>query len=327
MDYDIIATLGPGSSDTAIWSAMLETGVTGFRLNTSHLTIKELEHWLERLQKRFPWGDFHVPVVLDLQGSKWRLGEISPVELNEGEYIDLVLSSDSQDAKSLPVPHLDFFSAARHSDHEIVVNDAKITLRVIDIESERIRAVVEQGGPISSRKGITYRSSDYRKESMNEKDRRVYELTNGVPGIRYAISYVKDSQEMDNYRQILGGSTYLIAKLERYPAIDQIEEMENLVDECWVCRGDLGSELGLVGMAERVYRISKKVGKIKVPVFLAGQILEHMTFYPHPTRSEVSHLYEILNDGYRGIVLSDETAIGNYVLNSCKVAALWKEKG
>ena len=324
MEYDIIATLGPSSATEVIWREMLSIGVTGFRLNVSHLSVDQVYLWVEKLFAFYKSTGFHYPLVLDLQGSKWRLGQFSPCELAEGQEIHLVHAATTQLEQELPVPHLDFFSAASSATGDISMNDAKVRLMVLSVEQESIRTRVIRGGPIAPGKGITYQASDYRKEALTEKDQVLVEQTCSVDFIRYAISYVKDAAEMARYRAMIGNAKYLIAKLERKPVLDQVDEIAELSDELWLCRGDLGAELGDKAMAEAVHRFSKQALNQPVPVILAGQVLEHMAIHAAPTRSEVCYLYEAINMGYRGFVLSDETSVGQYPLASCRTAALFR---
>jgi pyruvate kinase len=303
---------------------MLAAGVTGFRLNTSHLTIPQLQAWVERLD---PFLAAHTPrpaLVLDLQGSKWRLGQFPGCGLAAGQRVRLVCAPSAEHPEVLPVPHPDFFRAATVSSGEIVLNDAKLRLRVESLDADAIRARVVQGGAILSRKGITYVQSTYRQETLNDMDRAVLGCTQHLQGIRYALSYVKDAAEMAAYRRQIGGSAFLIAKLERQPALDEAGRIAESSDEVWLCRGDLGAELGAKAMAAGVYRFSERVQAIRVPVLLAGQVLEHMAEHPTPTRSEVCVMHDALMQGYRGFVLSDETAIGRDPVASCQVAAMFR---
>jgi pyruvate kinase len=116
----------------------------------------------------------------------------------------------------------------------------------------------------------------------------------------------------------------LIAKLERQTAVDEATQIAASADELWLCRGDLGAELGARAMAVAVYHFSDRVGAVPVPVLLAGQIFEHMAEHASPTRSEVCDVYAALRKGYRGVVLSDETAIGRNPVESCRVAAMFR---
>ena len=324
MNYDIVATLGPSSSTPIIWQSMLDAGATAFRLNTSHLSMAQLRPWLDQLAPFLAARNPAPPLVLDLQGSKWRLGEFPTRALESGQYIDLVHAPSSDRADALPVPHADFFQAAPVSSHEIVLNDAKIKLVRESSGVESLRARVVMGGQISARKGITFAASQYRQEELGGKDRAILDQTRHLPFVRYALSYIRDAGEMRKYRAHFGDAAYLIAKLERQSAVDEAPLIAAIADELWLCRGDLGAELGLRAMAEAARRFSNMLGGLPIPALLAGQVLEHMVEHPTPTRSEVCTLYEALLKGYRGFVLSDEAAIGRYPIESCRSTALFR---
>ena len=323
--YEIIATLGPASDDAAVWRSMLTAGATAFRLNTSHLDLGQLWAWLERLT---PFLSAHQPcpaLVLDLQGSKWRLGQFAPLEVMEGRTIELILASSTDQPDSLPVPHADFFQAALLSSNELRLNDAKVHLRVEAITGDHLRARVTRGGALSAHKGITYLASDFRSEALSEKDQEIIRQTKNLPGICYAISYLRDAAEMLRYRTWLGLQAYLIAKLERAPAMADVDQIAAAANELWVCRGDLGAELGLPGMARAVYAFSGRVRELNCPAIMAGQVLEHMSAAATPTRAEVCALHDALALGYSGVVLSDETAIGRSPLEACRAAAMFRD--
>ena len=266
-------------------------------------------------------------LALDLQGSKWRLGQFAPLELAEGQTIELVLAFSSDQPNRLPVPHADFFQAAPLSSPELRLNDAKVHLQVESIAGEHLRAGVTRGGTLSAHKGITYLASGFRSETMSGKDQEIIRQTKDLPGIRYAISYLRDAAEMHRYRAQLGTQAYLIAKLERVPAMAEAEQIAAEANELWVCRGDLGAEMGLPGLARAVYDFSTRVRGLNCPVMMAGQVLEHMTSAAAPTRAEVCALHDALSWGYAGFVLSDETAIGCDPVEACQTAAMFRDSG
>jgi pyruvate kinase len=324
MEYEIIATVGPTSRTPEILSAMIAAGATALRINTSHLSVEEVTRWLSDTADISARGQDKLPIVLDLQGSKWRLGECSPVVFSKGEQVFLAHSAVSSQSGELPVPHADFFRAADMSDGRILLNDAKVALKVERSEPHRLEAVVTRGGEVTSFKGITFAQSPFRTESLSEKDAEVIARTRDFPFVRYALSYVKDAAEMQSYRTLIGRASYLIAKLERPDAVVQAVEIARSADELWLCRGDLGAEMGLRDMAQAAHELSTRVASLTVPVMLAGQVFEHMTDHESPTRAEVCSLYDALHAGYRGVVLSDETAIGRSPVESCRVAALFR---
>jgi pyruvate kinase len=324
LEYKIIATLGPSSNSEMIWSKMISAGVSSFRLNCSHLEISELKKWLEGIAKFYNESDHKVPVVLDLQGSKWRLGNFPTMMLSKGQIIELNNCSRSEDTGILPVPHADFFEAASVSDKEIRLSDAKVILQLQNYSKDKITAKVIKAGEISSRKGITYSSTGYRKEVISEKDSAIIDYSRCYDFIHYAVSYIKDSAEMAFYREHIGKESYIIAKLERESAIKEALSIASISDELWICRGDLGAELGIKQMAIKVGNISSEIKGFSKPVIMAGQVLEHMTRNSSATRSEICYIYDCLLKGYNGFVLSDECAIGKFPVESCQAASIFR---
>ena len=264
MNYQVVATLGPATDGEEIWRRLIEAGATAFRLNTSHISLDDLERWLQRITRFLPGcsaahrgagreagdpssgRDRCFPIVLDLQASKWRIGLIETAELEPGSVVELFLGTRQEGdrhagAPTLPVPHEDFFAAAQSCEGRIALNDAKVMLQSERLYPERISARVLQGGEISTGKGITLVGSTYRMERLGDKDRRVVELAAPHPGVRFALSYVKDAAEMRSYRSQFESrfeeSACLIAKLERQSALREAGGIARSADELWVCRG------------------------------------------------------------------------------------------
>lgn len=323
MDYEVIATLGPASASAAQWDELLRNGATAFRLNTSHLQVGALLKWLDQLRLFFSRLGRTIPLTLDLQGSKWRLGYFSTFVLQEKDAVELVFSANSGAPLVLPVPHGDFFAAAGQHPGEIILNDGRIVLVADKYQSDHISARVIKGGEISSRKGITIAGSSYRHESFSEQDRAIVAATRAYPGLSYAVSYVRDGVEMSIFRSQVTAAVQVIAKLERASALADTAAIAGIADGLWLCRGDLGAELGPVAMAAASARFAEQVPSLPVPAFLAGQVLQHMTDFSDPTRAEVCGLYDALQAGYGGVVLSDETAIGRHPALACRAAAMF----
>jgi len=326
MDYEIVATLGPASTNADMWQAMVKAGISGFRLNSSHLSEEEVAQKTDLLLESFTGMPKAPYIVIDLQGSKWRLGKFQPFNLAEQSLITLKFGGTAGENNVLPVPHEDFFKAAQKSDGFIVLNDAKNVLKIESINDSVISARVIKGGEITSNKGITLRDTKYRVENPNAKDLLIYQRTRNIPEIRYAISYIKDAQEMQQYRNWFGSEQHLIAKIERPEALENINKIDQLCNEMWICRGDMGAEVGLNRLAFAVQTVTKNLRQFTHPVLMAGQVLEHMAAFDMPTRSEVCHLLDLLTAGYKGLVLSDETAIGKYPLDACEAAAMFRGK-
>lgn len=338
MDYQIISTLGPSSREAEIWSALVQAGTTGFRLNTSHLSVEELEGWIERLERFYRERGRPLPLVLDLQGSKWRLGTFAPFLLEPGALVRLVEAQAASEPGVLPVPHGDFFRAAGTSSGEIILNDAKISLQIDPSgaagggdDPAALLARVVRGGPIGSRKGITFTFSQQRAEALCRKDQQILARVGSRAYVQWAVSYVKDAVEMERAGEAIqaavGQEAFLIAKIERGPAVEQAPAIAAQAGALWLCRGDLGAEVGLPAMAAAVQHFSAGLGSLAVPALMAGQVLEHMTGEPTPTRSEVCYIYDTLARGYQGLVLSDETATGSYPVESVRAAAMFRTGG
>ncbi len=324
MEYQVVATLGPASCEASTWHAMLDAGASAFRINTSHLSLDQIERWLEQLAAFNQARGKPAPVVLDLQGSKWRLGQFEACELIEGQRLTLVHAAACHDSASLPVPHADFFKAIQCSDGDIVLNDAKSRLAVEAVAEDSVSARVTLGGWISANKGITLSSSNFRIEALSAKDRRIAEQFGNLDSVSLAISYVRDAAELANYRVLLPQSIKLAVKLERQEAVQDAQAISALADEVWLCRGDLGAEMGLKGMAEAVRCFGGQLERLAKPALLAGQVLEHLTEHATPTRAEVCAMYDALVSGYTGLVLSDETAVGVSPVEACRVAAMFR---
>ncbi|TVR73715.1 MAG: hypothetical protein EA427_02020 [Spirochaetaceae bacterium] len=328
-NYQVIATLGPatlGPEAPDLPREMLRSGATAFRLNTSHISLEDLLPLLNHLRRDFP----ETPITLDLQGSKWRLGAFIPFVLSEGEEVVFFHGTGDGAGESagtgLPVPHGDFFSAASAGTGsgeigEIRLNDGRIVLELLSASGREMRARVRAGGEISPRKGLTLPGSPHRTETLGDKDTRILAETRGMERVKYAFSYVRDGVEMRTFRSLAGPGAAVIAKIERAEALAEVDAIAAVADELWLCRGDLGAELGLPEMARRTHGFTRQVREYPVPSLLAGQVLEHMTGNPVPTRSEMCHLYDALQAGYAGFVLSDETALGKYPVESCRHAA------
>lgn len=318
----VVATLGPATATVSAARALATAGATAFRINTSHVAPPEIQRWLECLAPLLG----NIPVYLDLQGSKWRVGHMEPLELQAGSRVQLVLASGTASPGAVNVPHEDFFRAAQVSDGRVLLDDARMELRIEVAGTESAVATVVRPGTLGARKGITLPATPFRRETLTAADAEVLALTQEVKGVRYAVSYVKDAAETARYRALVGAGHLTAAKLERPSALADARGIAASADELWLCRGDLGAEMGFAAMAEAVHAFSSAVRGLPARVLLAGQVLEHMTGHPTPTRSEVCHLYDALASGYAGVVLSDETAVGRFPVESVRVARLFRQE-
>lgn len=327
-----IYTLGPASLNDHLLTTFIKllNSADAFRINLSHSSCKELSSSLSWIKNIFETHKKTIPVYLDLQGAKMRIGKYPGTE-RISDRVFITLSDKSDTLENIPVPHPELFEQIEVGEH-LLLNDAKIHLKVINktpaisthdkktttlecelIESSRIDNTAIPR-PLYSNKGINRASHPIKYHKVRENDKAFIEIGNNFPFVKYAFSFVHDGTEADLIRPLIGDKK-LTAKIELKEAltINNLLSIDNKFDEMWFCRGDLGAQAGLKNLAGLQREFVSLFPKLSKPKFLAGQVLEHMTSHPTPTRSEVVHLSDIELAGFNGIVLSDETAIGKYI--------------
>jgi pyruvate kinase len=253
--------------------------------------------------------------IIDLQGAKMRLGFFDAREVHAGQELGFSESAVCEGA-DLPLPHPELYTAVSPGE-VLTIDDGKLEVAVERIEPKRLSVRVVRGGWIRPRKGINRQTHPIDPGSLCETDRAVIRACRHLDGIEYAISFISDGREAEWVRALT--PSRVILKIERDESIRSLLTTSARSDEVWICRGDLGAQLGLNAMARAVHDIDP--GDLDVPVLLAGQVLEHLTHEVEPTRSEVCHLYDVIARGFSGIVLSDETAIGINPENAVRWAA------
>jgi pyruvate kinase len=278
-----------------------------FRLNASHLDDDSLERWLNRLEQIFEARGETRPVVVDLQGAKMRVGEMAPADRLPDELTLVCAPGPETAAGAIPVPHPELFEAVRPGER-LTLNDARVELEVTAHGGHRLGARVVRNGPLSAHKGINRPDHPIPYRRLRDRDRAVVRRATRRPFCQLAFSFVLDGSEVPLLRAET--NAHLVAKLERPEALPHVSAIAHAFDEIWFCRGDLGAQAGLSALGPLQRRFAAAVGDLPVPALLAGQVLEHMSSCPEPTRTEVVHLYDAACSGWAGIVLSDETANG-----------------
>jgi pyruvate kinase len=313
----IVSTLGPASSTEAAIAELFEAGTDVFRLNFSHGTHADHKDRLDvirRLEDRFgrPIG-----VMLDLQGPKLRVGDIAggAVELTEGMPFRLDLASEQGDTRRAPLPHPEVFATLK-ADMDLLVDDGKIRLRVLVCGADWAETRVVSGGTLSDHKGVNVPSAMLDLSALTEKDHRDlrFGLELGVDWV--ALSFVQRPDDVAEARKIVGGQAGILVKLEKPSAIDYLDGIIELADALMVARGDLGVEMppeDVPGLQKRIIRACRHAGK---PVVVATQMLESMIHAPTPTRAEASDVATAVYDGADAVMLSAETAAGEYPVES-----------
>ncbi|MBE3099076.1 MAG: hypothetical protein IMZ44_18330 [Planctomycetes bacterium] len=281
-------------------SELAAAGASAFRLNASHMSVPDVAAMLGSIRGACP----AVPVVVDLQGAKMRLGAIPDRRVRKGEQV--VFSIDPSGASGLPVPHPELYAQVT-TGQTLRIDDDRLRFEVTEVTPGSVVAIALDEGIVRARKGINLVEHPLDLDALSEVDRALCRLTASFAPAALAFSFMKDGREAAWVRAQAPGCQ-VIGKIERQDAMDNLPRIDAAVDAVWVCRGDLGAQLGPAGLARWVATFDPRA--LRCPVLMAGQVLEHLTTHAAPTRSEVCHLYDLLSRGYGGIVLSDETAIG-----------------
>jgi pyruvate kinase len=310
----IVATLGPASSTPERIEALYQAGVDMFRLNFSHGTHADHRARVETIRALERRVDRPVAILMDLQGPKLRVGTFKDgkVDLTPGERFRLDLDRDTPgDVARAPLPHPEIFEALVHG-AELLLDDGKIRLKVREWGPDYALTDVMTGGPLSDRKGVNVPGIVLPLSPLTEKDRR--DLTFGLDlGVDYVgLSFVQRPDDIAEARKLIAGRAAVLAKLEKPAAIERLDEIVELSDALMVARGDLGVELPpeeVPGLQKRIIRACREAGK---PVIVATQMLESMIHNPAPTRAEASDVATAVYDGADAVMLSAESASGQY---------------
>jgi pyruvate kinase len=280
--------------------ALVEAGATAFRLNTSHMSTAEVGSALQAVRAKAP----DLPVVVDLQGAKMRFGQFPGRTVAPNERLRFVLQASS--VGELALPHPELFAGVRSGD-TLSADDGRLTFRVLQVGVDSMEALALRSGLLQPRKGVNLVEHPVELNDLTPADLEVVRLASAEHNVSFAYSFMKDGREV-GWIKHHAPERAVIGKIERQEAVQELEAIAGRADALWICRGDLGAQLGVAALARFVAELDP--GKVTCPVLMAGQVLEHLTRHPEPTRSEVCHLYDLWSRGYAGIVLSDETAIG-----------------
>jgi pyruvate kinase len=290
---------------------LARAGATSFRLNASHLQPPQLSATVSTLREQCPAA----PIVVDLQGAKMRLGYFAERRIAMNERVRFALDAD--DAKTLPLPHRELFAAVKVGD-TLSCDDDRIRLKVTSVEAAAIEALAFVPGTLRERKGVNLLEHPVDLADLIPSDQARVEALRGVADLAWAFSFMKDGSEVAWLRHRVPNAE-VIGKVERREALEKLPAIDASVDATWICRGDLGAQLGMARLAQAVAQCEPR--RMRVPMLMAGQVLEHLTEHAEPTRSEVCHLYDLVARGFAGIVLSDETALGREPVHAVEVAA------
>ena len=313
----IVATLGPASATKKQIRALIKAGVDVFRLNFSHGSHEDHQSRFETIRQLEEELDRPIAIMADLQGPKLRVGvfKSDEVELAAGASFVLDLEDALGSNNRVQLPHQEIFDAAVVG-MELLLDDGKIRLRVQNAAKNSIETKVITGGTLSNRKGVNVPGVALGLSSLSEKDKidLNFALQLGFDWI--ALSFVQRPADVAEARELIKGRASVLIKLEKPAAIEHLDELVKLSDAVMVARGDLGVELPpekVPGIQKKIVKLCRHWGK---PVVVATQMLDSMVHAPAPTRAEASDVATAVYDSADAVMLSAETAAGEFPLES-----------
>ena len=323
----IVATIGPATQSEEIITDLIKAGVTTFRLNFSHGDHKDHQERIKTIRKVSKKLDLDIGILQDLQGPKIRLGRFKdgPVKVKKGDKF-LLTSNEVECTKSIANVTYNKLAQEVTSGKRILLDDGKIEMIVekVDIENNLLECKVTVGGVLSNNKGVNFPDVQLSVKALTDKDIEDLEfgLTAGVDWI--ALSFVRNPSDINEIKNLInknGHSIPVIAKIEKFEAIDQIDSILPLCDGVMVARGDLGVEMPAEEVPLLQKELIRKANTLGIPIITATQMLDSMASNPRPTRAEVSDVANAILDGTDAVMLSNETAVGDFPVEAVETMA------
>lgn len=319
----IVSTIGPASRSPEVLEQLIRAGMNVARLNFSHGTHAEHGRVIADIRRLADQLDRPLAILQDLAGPKIRIGEIAAgtVMLEPGAVFTLTTRPVPGDEREVSITYADLPGDVRPGD-TLLLSDGALELEVLKTTEQDITCQVMVGGPLSSRKGINLPTRSITAPSLTEKDRDdlAFGLEQGVDYV--ALSFVRTAADVLQAKQFMqerGRTIPVVAKIEKHEALNHIDEIIQVADGLMVARGDLGVETPL----EKVPLVQKwlieKANRAGKPVITATQMLRSMVDNPRPTRAEVTDVANAILDGTDAVMLSEETATGNYPVQAVEM--------
>ena len=309
----IVATLGPASNDYEMIKRLHEAGADVFRLNMSHGghdEIRERHRIIREIEREL---ESPIAILADLQGPKLRVGVFTneEEELVEGQKFRFDLDETAGTNARVCLPHPEIFKALEDGT-TLLVNDGKIRLKVETCGADFADCIVTAGGAISNRKGVNVPEVVLPLAALSEKDRADLEFVCQLGVDWIALSFVQRAADVEEAKALIGGRAAVLSKIEKPTAVTSFDEILAVSDGIMVARGDLGVELPVQNVPPIQKRLVRRCRAAAKPVIVATQMLESMIESPMPTRAEVSDVATAIYEGADAIMLSAESAAGQY---------------
>ena len=319
----ILATLGPASGEEEMIQKLHEAGADLFRINMSHASHDLMRTLVKRIRNVEARCGRPIGILADLQGPKLRVGKFAEgkVDLVPGQTFTLDNRDVPGDNTRVYLPHPEILEAVKPG-HRLLIDDGKLHLQAESSDGTKIVCKVVSGTKISDRKGVSLPDTLLGVGALTEKDRADLDAvleTNEIDWV--ALSFIQRPEDLSEVRKVSRGRVGLMSKIEKPQAIERIDEIIELSDALMVARGDLGVEMPLEavpGLQKQLIRACRRAGK---PVVVATQMLESMISAPVPTRAEVSDVATAVFEGADAVMLSAESASGDYPVESVATMA------
>ncbi|MDY0080143.1 MAG: pyruvate kinase [Ignavibacteriaceae bacterium] len=319
----ILATLGPGTSSREMIGKLMEAGVDGVRLNFSHGNFEFFEKLFTEIKRGREIERYPLSVLVDLQGPKIRVGELSEpeIELKEGKTVEITTDQIKGTANRISTSYKWLSRDAKINDL-ILIDDGLLRLRVVKKKKKSVIGLVENGGILKPRKGMNLPGMDLSTPALTQADIRNLNFALKFDVNFIALSFVrneKDILQLKEWLRLKKKNKPVIAKIEKKEAVDNFSEILKYADGIMVARGDLGVEMETHQVPIVQKQIIRECNVVGKPVITATQMLESMVNNPIPTRAEASDVANAVWDGTDVVMLSAETSVGKYPIQAVKV--------
>ncbi len=309
----IVATLGPASNTKQVILELTRAGADVFRINMSHASHDLMRETVKHIRDVEKELNFPIGIMVDLQGPKHRLGvfEKGEIDVKPGDFITLDNDPTPGTSERVQLPHKEILDAMDPG-HRLLVNDGKVNLKVIETGSGWAKTEVISGTWLADKKGVNVPDSELTSGVLTDKDRKDLAAAIEEEIDWIALSFIQRPEDLAEPRKLCQGRVGLLAKIEKPQAVERLDDIIDLADAIMVARGDLGVEMPLELVPSIQKKMIRKCRKAGTPVVVATQMLESMISSPVPTRAEVSDVANAVYEGADAIMLSAESAAGDY---------------
>jgi pyruvate kinase len=309
----IVATLGPASSERSAIDRLFRAGADMFRINMSHTSHDRMRELIAAIRAVETEHGRPIGILIDLQGPKLRIGNFKDDAVTLVPGADFVLDSDPSpgDTHRVQLPHPEILAALAPG-HTLLLDDGKIRLQARETAGDHARTQVKVGGRLSARKGVSLPDTTVPFSAITAKDRSDLDAALATGADWVGLSFIQRPEDIAEAKKIARGRAGVMSKIEKPQAVQRLSEIMDFTDSLMVARGDLGVEMPLEkvpGIQKQLTRAARRAGK---PVVVATQMLESMINNPVPTRAEVSDVATAVFEGADAVMLSAESAAGQY---------------